>query len=790
MATLTVSNFGGEFPSLSPNTLPTGAAQVNANLFLGVNEFRPLSQDTTVAAATPGSRTLYRFSRNAAGDINTDPASGWVASAEIRNYAKGQVNADTSEKTYFTTDDGSQPLRVVTPANPTMNRLVGVPAPSKPTVSGVISDEITQEEASDFLYGDGIKSIHTALKASILDASNTSLDASRRNSSNLPTAGPYSTYGLLYVDEPSTSVYYAGQPFYLVAQFPWADAEKMNLLLGEMEGNSSGPEGPSRLALLPVVALPFVYRLDEVAAKSRLEAITCPLGFGSKVGQRLLTDEQITDIIDETKKWFDPENYAQSLRSSLDQKVQAFARLIMAKPDGAHATVADAREKIADATHAINLSTVDRFKRFMDDDLFVKSWVDAEGGIKGIVGDTVDRVVDTRFYVTTFVTDWEEESAPSPVSDQVDVDQNDSVTVDLPAVPEGRNITKWRVYRSNTGSARSEFQYVGEAAVSETTFTDSVKSEALGEVCPTVTWAAPPELSSGPNRYLRGLVGMPNGVFAGYLGDTVAFCEPYKPYAWPVEYQITLEFPVVALGVFGQTLFVGTTSNPYYISGADSASMSAQKMDSKQSCVSARSVVSVSGGVVYASPDGLCLASASGIKNMTAGVYTREDWQKLNPSSMFCVVHEDICYVFYAGGTGGCLAFNPATGKLGRVDLSATAAFSDTVTDTLYFVSGSNIRAAFSATTARQADWRSGVMTLPAQQSLAWLKVYGEQTPSNPLTVRWYGDGELRHTVDLTSSEPVRLPFGRWLNHEVRLTGAARATRVVLAGHTAELQAV
>jgi hypothetical protein len=208
-------------------------------------------------------------------------------------------------------------------------------------------------------------------------------------------------------------------------------------------------------------------------------------------------------------------------------------------------------------------------------------------GVGGMVAIDPDKLIDTRFYVVTHVTDWGWESAPSPVSASVDVAQNDTVTVRVPRPPDGRQIQKWRVYRSNVGTQDAAYQFVKDVLVAdEMSYVDMVASEDLGEVCPTFGWVEPPyrwdnssaqeiKPPKGDDPFLRGLVAMPNGVLAGYIDNYVAFCDPYHPYAWPVDYQITTDTPIVGLGVFGQSLFVGTMGNPYVISGADSASMSA-----------------------------------------------------------------------------------------------------------------------------------------------------------------------------------------------------------------------
>ena len=458
------------------------------------------------------------------------------------------------------------------------------------------------------------------------------------------------------------------------------------------------------------------------------------------------------------------------------------------------------RELQARAVTVSNEIEAEYFRRKDKLKELVTAYVNGQSIISGEDGDGLikidpDRIIDTRFYVATYVTDWGEESAPSPVSDMLEIDQNDSVTVTVATPPAGRHIQKWRLYRSNVGSQTATFQFVDEMLVGTPTYLDELKGEQLGEPCPTLTWAEPPvrldnaspaavKPPKGADPYLKGAIGMPNGIIAGFIDNFVAFCHPYHTYAWPVEYQVTTEFPIVGLGVFGQTLFVGTMGNPYLISGADSASMSALKLDSEHSCVSRRSIVGVGSGVVYASPDGLCLASQGGVQLLTGELFSREDWQALNPASIVAAVHEGVYYFWTAAG---CWALDFVGKKLGTVTgVDATALHRDMLTDHLYAVVGNEVRKLFSDG-RRTATWRSGVAQLPAQAPLAWLQVDSDFA-AGPVIVRWYGDGILRHTTTIGTIEPRRLPPGRWLEHELELETASRVTKVLMATTTAELK--
>ncbi len=418
----------------------------------------------------------------------------------------------------------------------------------------------------------------------------------------------------------------------------------------------------------------------------------------------------------------------------------------------------------------------------------------------------VTRIKDTRYYIYTYVTNWGEESAPSPVSKMVEPDQNDLVWIEATPPPTDRNIVGWRVYRSVSGSSNSAFQLIynlygltanvvqdGSGGFDYLNITlrngdgfmyyqdapkPNLDAAILGEVCPSMTWAEPPER-------LAGLVGMPNGIMAGFVDNYVAFCEPYVPYAWPVEYQVPIDHPIVGLGVFGQTLFVGTRANPYLISGSDSATMSAVKLPDNQACVARRSIASVSGGIMYASPDGLCLVNESGVKVISKGLWSREDWQKIVPSSIVAVEYEGM-YVFTCDN--GTKAFILGDGKLVSVDIEASAFFVDRVNDALYAASDTSVRRLFNGGARMTGVYKTGVITLPKQEPLAWVQVFSDATLSTPVTLKWYGDGTLRHTATITSINPQRLPPGRYLEHEIEVSSQANITSVILAGSTQELQ--
>lgn len=395
--------------------------------------------------------------------------------------------------------------------------------------------------------------------------------------------------------------------------------------------------------------------------------------------------------------------------------------------------------------------------------------------------EVITRRLENRAYIVTYVTDRGEESAPSPASTLLELDQNDTVQVTAPAPPSGRFITHFRVYRSSTTGTGAAYQYVPNDAdaagfpIATLAITDAKQQAELQETCPSLTWDEPPAA-------LTGLIGMPNGMMLGFLGSRVLPAEAYTPYAYPVEYQQTLEYPFVAAGVFGQTAVILTTGNPYYAQGTDPASLSLQKLESTQACVSRRSVVSVEGGVMYASPDGLCLAGPGGVDIVTEGAYNRKEWQALNPADSFGAYHDGVYYLFLASGT--CICIDLKSRNISTKPHTATAAYSDLLTDTLYVASGTSLLSLFSGPPL-VGRWRSAPISNAEFPSYAWLRVQSEF--ESTVTIRLYGEGVLYHTATFNTRDPQRLPARRFRNIEVEVEATCPVTKILLATNSAEL---
>lgn len=241
--------------------------------------------------------------------------------------------------------------------------------------------------------------------------------------------------------------------------------------------------------------------------------------------------------------------------------------------------------------------------------------------------------IETRAYVYTFVNAWGEESAPSPVVLASGYVNGTWQLTGLPTAavdPTGRNAaTVKRIYRTVTGQATVSYFYVAEISLATATYDDtSANLDVASRVLlKSFSWAAPLE-------DLDGLVAHPNGFLVAFKGRNLYFSERYRPHAWPADYTLSTEDPIVALAVYNNMVTVLTRGKPYFAVGNLPSSISLQKSEAAEPCLSAGSVASTLQGVMYASPNGLVLFNESGPQVLSRQLLTIEEWSRYSPSTL------------------------------------------------------------------------------------------------------------------------------------------------------------
>ena len=432
-------------------------------------------------------------------------------------------------------------------------------------------------------------------------------------------------------------------------------------------------------------------------------------------------------------------------------------------------------------------------------------------------------------YVYTFVSAYGEEgppSAASPVFDKVDGQtitvSNMSTSAGSGAGRTNTNITHKRIYRSNTGSNTTNFQFVKEVTLATASTTDALDNSQLTEIIPSTYWIGPPNevTADYPNGSMAGLTAMPNGIFAGFTGKRLCFSEPYLPHAWPVAYRMTIEETIVGIKMAGQGLVVTTEGTPYLVAGTDPQSMSLVRIEAAQACLNKNSMVDMGPYVLYAGADGLIAVSGTEVDVVTEGIVSPEQWRAdYYPSALRGFLWEGRYVGLYTSGSNyGGFIFDPRgeqqnilTTLSQTSTTDATGGFTDPDDNELYLIveAGSDykIQKFQGATSNKTFTWKSREYVPERPASMSLLKVDAE---AYPVVVKVYGNGSLIYhatfaaagsvyTVTGTSpsfsavtiSEPVvRLPSGTYKSYAIEIQAATVVNEVCIAESVDELKGV
>ena len=365
--------------------------------------------------------------------------------------------------------------------------------------------------------------------------------------------------------------------------------------------------------------------------------------------------------------------------------------------------------------------------------------------VDGVVNASVDETVATS-YVSTFVNQLGDESAPSPPTETIikAVEATIDITTETSA-PAGYGVTLKRIYRRASGSDEGAFLLVEEIPLAQAVYSDAKADSLLGEEMePTAEWTLPP-------TDMHSIIVMANGITAAASKNSLLLSPIWRMHAFPESYRLSTDYRIVALGVVDTDIIVMTTAGIYVATGSDPANFSMAKIEYPQGCVSKRSVASMPGfGVVYASPDGLIAIGRGAPRIITEGVWTQEAWTAINPSSLVGVVHDSRYYGFYQGGA---FVFDPRQPDRGvaKLDLSVDATYHESFSDRLYLAVSGGLVQWEGAATRRRYVYREKVNLVSRPLNLACAEI--RAVDYSDLTFRLYYDDVLVQETAVTSEE-------------------------------------
>lgn len=302
-----------------------------------------------------------------------------------------------------------------------------------------------------------------------------------------------------------------------------------------------------------------------------------------------------------------------------------------------------------------------------------------------ISGGTGSGDIESRSYVYCYVRQWSDGTidvgkSSGPLKNSSDrsrytVDVRPGQVVDMSIVDPiahangiGAGINKIYIYRSEVTSAgQALYSYVDQfdvnleratnnpAAVwvsdgSYYKYSDSKPNTSLGEACPSIYWDA-------PVTGLKGLVSLQNGLFAAYKDSTIYVSDWNAPHAWPYEHKVTIDYPIVGLGSFGNTIVVCTEAAPVLIVVQDPTNPTVKAVQENCPCVAADSIVNTRNGVIFASQNGLVLVNSTSPVCITEKLITQDEWLPLHPESLKGAFLNNTYYGFFTNPSDKAAGF-------------------------------------------------------------------------------------------------------------------------------------
>lgn len=411
------------------------------------------------------------------------------------------------------------------------------------------------------------------------------------------------------------------------------------------------------------------------------------------------------------------------------------------------------------------------------------------------IGGTPGGSPEFRTYVYTFVDRWGAEGPPSPVSDVIEVELNETVTVgNFDSAPAGYNFTgaKIRIYRTVTGSNATDFQFVDEISLGTATYVDSSLYEELGEILPSRQWFPPPEV--------EGFERLTNGCLAGFQNNTIYFSDPYLPHAWPPEYSITLDHKIIALKQFGGSLVALTNGTPYLIGGNLPQAPVESSYQVNEPCSFAKSALVIDNALYYASPNGLVRIDQNGVRNLSEESITRRQWETLIQGSFNSAPYNNHYVGFFdTGGSSelddppvpaaGAFMFRPEEQDFLFYLDTATAVTTRPDTELLYHtvVDGSNWDLyEWNSGASKSFTWESKVFTLPRPLNFSCGHIIADEYP---VTLVVEGDEQQIAYIVVATDDPFRLPaLNKYMRYRFIITSDYAVNQISIAQSIRELK--
>lgn len=341
-----------------------------------------------------------------------------------------------------------------------------------------------------------------------------------------------------------------------------------------------------------------------------------------------------------------------------------------------------------------------------------------------------------RSYAYTFVSSYDEESAPSLPSATVAgaIDGTWQIaglpTAD-PGPPAGKHyppvVSIW-LYRTITSASQgTQFYRVQQYTLAELVAAGGTVIDSVSDSTALNLGALLSENWSSPIDNLDGLVQYPGGMLIGFTGNTLHFCEPNRPHTWPVAYDISVGYSIVSLAVWQQNLVILTKGFPSLGSGNTPGNFTTNMLAVPEPCIARNSVIVDLLGVYYASQNGIVMINYYGALNQTLKTMTKNIWLTEYLADNIIACRHRTQYLAI-NGTGTGFIIDYVDPRLGVIHISnvdhVECVWNDVWTGDAYMAGAGIIYRWDDPTTPQMTyRWRSKQWFLPAPTNLAAVQI-------------------------------------------------------------------
>lgn len=344
-------------------------------------------------------------------------------------------------------------------------------------------------------------------------------------------------------------------------------------------------------------------------------------------------------------------------------------------------------------------------------------------------------------------------------------------------------------YRTYPGLSNTDYFLINPSPVplgaGTVTYSDDSRTPRTTTTLQTADWDRPPS-------DLKYLTYAGNGAFCGASGKDLCFSEPFRPHAWP--YRMLFPHDIVGIVEVEGGVLVTTTAQPYFVYGSHPEQMTQQALNAEQAGVGYRAMARLSGSAVYASNDGLVMASGgqASIKE-SQQLFTRNNWRDAYKAHF-----DKLALSAWDGALIGVVDGVSGSNFIMRLDESPSYALLDVPGKTIHGVGISQTTdqmsllfndgfAEFGVGAALALEWKSRIHEFPMPVAFGACIVRHDGS----FSVEFYKDGALIHTQAIAGNaeSAFRLPSAgsgkRW---QVRITGTGTVKSVELGASFTELK--